>query len=107
MAKTSPPLCSGILTTRTKPLFWEYGRNTNAFAFPRGRDRSPNVAVREGDWKLLVNADGSDTQLYDLKTDPKESHNVADKNPDVAARLKEKALAWRNALPRLSPGRTE
>jgi arylsulfatase A-like enzyme len=93
--------------TRTKTLFWEYGRNTNSFAYPRGRDRSPNVAVREGDWKLLVNADGSDAQLYDLKSDPKESHNVADQNPDIAARLTEKALAWRNALPKLSRNHTE
>jgi arylsulfatase A-like enzyme len=92
---------------RAPNLFWEYGRNTNAFAFPRGADRSPNVAAREGDWNLLVNADGSEAQLYDLKADPKESHNVVDKNPEVAVRLKEKALAWRIALPKLSPGRTE
>jgi arylsulfatase A-like enzyme len=95
----------GHPTTRTKPLLWEYGRNTNAFAFPSiAADRSPNVAVQEGDWKLLVNADGSDAQLYDLKTDPKESHNVAEANPEIAGRLKQKALAWRNSLPKLSPG---
>jgi arylsulfatase A-like enzyme len=97
----------GHPTTRSKPLFWEYGRNTNAFAFPNGADRSPNVAMREGDWKLLLNADGSDAQLYDLKADPKESNNVAGANPEVAARLKEKALAWRNSLPKLGPGRAE
>ena len=97
----------GHPATRAKALFWEYGRNTNSFAYPRGADRSPNVAVREGDWKLLVNADGSDAQLYDLKTDPRESHNVAQANPELAARLKEKALAWRNALPKLASGRTK
>jgi arylsulfatase A-like enzyme len=97
----------GHPTTRTKPLFFEYGRNTNAFAFPRGRDRSPNVALREGDWKLLVNADGSDVQLYDLKADPKETHNIASESPDVAARLKDKALAWRNSLPKLGPNHPE
>jgi arylsulfatase A-like enzyme len=97
----------GHPATRAKTLFWEYGRNTNGFAFPKGRDRSPNVALREGDWKLLVNADGSDTQLYDLKADPKESHNVAEKNPDVAGRLKQKALAWRTSLPKFSPGHNE
>ena len=97
----------GHPTIRKKPLFWEYGRNTNAFAFPRGRDRSPNVAVREGDWKLLVNADGSNTQLYDLKADPKESQNVADENREVATRLKGKALAWRNSLPKINPQHSE
>ena len=92
----------GKPTIRSGPLFWEYGRNTNSFAFPRGRDRSPNVAMREGDWKLLINADGSDPQLYDLKSDPKESSNVAERHPEIAARMKEKALAWRNSLPRLT-----
>ena len=102
---------SGVLlgrpAVRTRPLYWEYGRNAKAFAYPRGADRSPNVAMREGDWKLLLNADGTDLQLYDLKTDPKEATNVAATNPEVAARLKEKALAWRTALPRFSPGTTE
>jgi len=97
----------GRPSVRTRTLFWEYGRNTNSFAFPREVDRSPNVALREGDWKLLVNADGSDTQLFNLKTDPKETSNVADKNPEVAARMKAKALAWRESLPKLRPGATE
>lgn len=92
---------------RTRPLLWEYGRNTNAFAFPRGADRSPNVAMREGIWKLLVNADGTDLQLYDLKSDPKETTNAVAANSEVAARLKGKALAWRKALPNLRPSTPE
>jgi arylsulfatase A-like enzyme len=92
----------GKPAVRTRPLFWEYGRNTNAFAYPNGADRSPNVAMREGDWKLLVNADGTQTQLYNLKTDPKETANLENKNPAVALRLKEQALAWRKSLPQLS-----
>lgn len=91
----------GKPTVRSGPLFWEYGRNTNAFTFPKGADRSPNVALREGDWKFLVNADGSDPQLYNLKTDPRETDNLAARNPSVAARLKKKALAWRTSLPKL------
>jgi arylsulfatase A-like enzyme len=97
----------GSSRVRARPLFWEYGRNTSAFAFPRGVDRSPNVAMREGDWKLLVNADGSDPQLYNLKSDPKETTNVMAANPEVAARLRGKALAWRKALPSLGPGTPE
>jgi arylsulfatase A-like enzyme len=96
---------SGVLlgrpAVRARPLYWEYGRNTKSFAYPRGADRSPNVAMREADWKLLVNANGTDLQLYDLKSDPKETTNVASVNPEVASRLKEKALAWRRALPTL------
>jgi len=86
---------------RARPLFWEYGRNTNAFSYPNGADRSPNVSMREGDWKFLINADGTDAQLYDLKRDPKEVTNLAAKEPEVAARLQAQALAWRKALPKL------
>jgi arylsulfatase A-like enzyme len=93
---------TGSPTTRSRTLLWEYGRNTKAFAFPKGVDRSPNVALREGDWKLLVNADGSDLQLFNLRDDPKESANVAEQYPDIARRLQDKALAWRKSLPKLT-----
>jgi arylsulfatase A-like enzyme len=64
---------------RSRTLFWEYGRNNNAFKYPEAAsNRSPNVAVREGDWKLLVNADGSGAQLFDLRTDIFETRNVAE-----------------------------
>lgn len=90
----------GETPTRTKPLFWEYGRNTTSFAYPMdAKHKSPNVAVREGDWKLLVNADGTGAELYDLAADPKETKDRAADKPDVAKRLTEKALAWRKSLP--------
>jgi arylsulfatase A-like enzyme len=63
--------------------------------------------MREGNWKLLVNADGKDLQLYDLKSDPKETTNAVAANSKVAARLKGKALAWRKALPNLRPSTPE
>jgi arylsulfatase A-like enzyme len=91
----------GRPVARPKPIFWEYGRNEKSFAWPKPPDRSPNVAVREGDWKLLVNADGSGSELYHLATDPNESNNVAAANPEVTAKLKAAALKWRASLPRL------
>ncbi len=96
----------GKPTARTRPLFWEYGRNTNAFAFPKIKaDRSPNVAVRQGAWKLLVNADGSNAELYNLNSDVKETRNLFESNPDLGSRLKIQALNWRRSLPALgTPG---
>jgi len=85
---------------RTKPLFWEYGRNEQFFAYPQGRDRSPNLAVREGRWKLLVSADGHGAELYDLNADPKETISLAKEHPDVAERLARMAMQWRRALPK-------
>ncbi len=94
------PSILGQSQTRHRPIFWEYGRNTNkAFAYPGGKDRSPNVAVREGSWKLLVNADATDAQLYNLDSDPHETTNVAYSEPETATRLKQMALEWRKGLP--------
>lgn len=85
---------------RARPLFWEYGRNERFFRYPaRKADRSPNVAVREGRWKLLVNADGTGAELYDLATGPNETRNLAAEKPETTSRLKEAALAWRKSLP--------
>jgi arylsulfatase A-like enzyme len=90
----------GELPLRTKPLFWEYGRNKTSFAYPNeATHRSPNVAIRDGRWKLLVNADGSRAELYDLHADSHETNNLVTERPDVAKRLVEKALAWRQSVP--------
>lgn len=89
----------GKSPVRTKPLFWEYGRNAKSFAYPKGDDRSPNLAVRDGDWKLLLNADGEAAELYNLATDPKETKNLAADKPEHVQRLKTAALNWRKTLP--------
>ena len=83
---------------RKSAMLWEYGRN-EAFGYPRGRDRSPNVAIRDRNWKLLVNADGSQRELYDLETNRNETRNLAKENSQLADQLAERALHWRKSLP--------
>ena len=86
---------------RTKPIFWEYGRDAGYLRPAHPLDQSPNLAIREGDWKLLINDDGTRMELYDLAKSEREYDNVAGKHPEVANRLAEKLLAWRRALPEL------
>jgi uncharacterized sulfatase len=81
--------------TRARPLFWL--RPPDRPGPPD--DPFPDLAVRDGDWKLLINEDGSKPQLYDLAADPRERTNLADQNPDVLARLRKMLLDWRQSLP--------
>ncbi|MGX5818745.1 sulfatase-like hydrolase/transferase [Chitinophaga lutea] len=93
---------SGKPAQRNKEIFWEYGRNDIAFAYPQNANRSPSLAVLSGRWKLLMNRDGSDVQLYDIDADRGETNNLTDGEPAVAADLKGKLLKWWNALPKLT-----
>ena len=86
---------------RAKPLFWEYGRNGKSFNYPAPPDRSPNVAMLDGKWKLLINADGTAPELYDLATDPNETKNLADTQQDITTKMKSAALRWRSSMPKL------
>ena len=54
------PFFDGGTLSRTKPLYWQYDRAIG------GENR---VAIREGDWKLLANADLSKFELYNLRED--------------------------------------
>ncbi len=93
---------------RTKPILWEYGRKPapdgsgkmGAFRYPNEPDaKSPNVAIRDGDWKLLINADGTRAELYELASDRNEEHDLSAIRPDITKRLGDAALAWRKSLP--------
>lgn len=87
---------------RTKTMYWEYRRNdSKAFPKPAGNDVSPCIAIREGDWKLLIDTDGTNAMLFNLQEDPSEAALVNDKFSEKAKELSDKALAWRKTLPEL------
>ena len=50
--------------------------------------------MRRGDFKVLVNPDGSELKLFNLVEDPGESNNLAQKNAKRAQELKKKLIAW-------------
>jgi len=96
-------LSSAILgkpTKRQRPIFWEYGRNDKSFAYPKeANHRSPKLALREGDWKCLVNVDGSGAELYDLAKDRNEEHDLAAKESARTQAMTRAILNWHKSWP--------
>ena len=69
-----------------------------------------NVSLIVGDRKLILESAGSRVELYDLSTDPRERHNLADDRGATADLLREvRALKSHNALlaGRLNPAGSE
>ena len=81
---------------RKSALYWEFGRHFVGKDKPKNafQTRSPNVCMRDGDWKVIVNYDGTDLELYNLKLDRFETENLADKYPEIAKVMAEKAIKW-------------
>ena len=95
--------------SRAGPLYFCRPPDRDSFY---GDDDLPDLAMREDDWKLLCEYDGSDVELYDLATDREESNNVAADHPQIVNRMKEQLLAWHQEMPpdngatfRLNPGK--
>jgi arylsulfatase A-like enzyme len=84
---------------RRKDLMWDYGRTRDLQRPGLTVDQSPNLAIRRGRWKLLVNDDGSNIELYDFNQSEKEDKNVASEQAAVARQLSDTLIHWRRSLP--------
>ena len=72
------PLLTGEALARDRPLFWQWSRGK---------------AVLDAHWTLVawddpdIAGDGQ-YELYDMRTDKTELHNIADRHPEIVERLK-------------------
>ena len=58
--------------------------------------------MRSGEWKLLMDADGSKVELYNIAKDSAETTNLQAAEEKLAKELSRKLLAWWKSLPGLS-----
>ena len=65
------------------------------FAFHKAN--RPGSAVRSGRYKLILRYDDDSVELFDLESDPGETENFADAEPEVAGRLQERLTNWLHA----------
>ena len=68
-------------------LFWYYPHYS-----PQAK--TPGAAIRSGDYKLIQFYDPPKIELYNLKNDNSESHNLAHEMPEKVFELSEKINVW-------------
>ena len=89
------PALKGTPVIKERPQMWE-----NRFpVYGHVIHKSPMLAIRVGNWKLLMNPDRSRVELYDIPNDPTELNNLASRKPQIVKDLSEKVLAWQATLP--------
>ena len=82
--------------TRSRPLMWEWRFRVSGEMV----HRCPMLAIRDGNFKLLMNPDRSRIELYDIPKDPTELDNLADRYPDIVKKLSRILLEWQKTLPK-------
>jgi arylsulfatase A-like enzyme len=78
------------------PLFWHFpgylGAGGNTWR------TLPGGVIRDGDWKLIEYFEDNRLELYNLKDDIGEKHNLATANPGKSQELHKKLAQWRQEL---------
>lgn len=85
------PVLTRVDTLDREALYWHYPHYSNAGATPTG-------AVRAGSWKLIEFFEDNRFELYDLASDPSESMNLSESEPERVNLLREKLASWRMAV---------
>ena len=67
---------------------------------PGPKNNLPDLAIRDGKWKLLVDRDGSQPELFDIVADEQESKNLAQENLGLVKQLTERVIAWDKDTPK-------
>lgn len=82
--------------SREAPIYFRRPPDRDRFY---GDDNLPDLAVRDGRWKLLCEYDGSAPELYNLRSDQGETSNLAAQHPEVTSRLTNNLTAWHQSMP--------
>lgn len=90
--KSLIPLLKGSKQPLHPELFWHYPHYWN------GGKVSPYSVARIGDWKLIRFYETSRDELYNLKDDPSETHDLAPSQPARVKSMAARLGAWMNSV---------
>jgi arylsulfatase A-like enzyme len=85
------PLLKGTGKLDRKAIYWHYPHY-------HGSGNRPSGAVRAGDYKLIEWYEDSSVELYNLKKDLGEKHDLAGRMPEKAAELRTMLHTWRKQM---------
>ncbi len=74
-----------------RPIYWHYPHYGN-------QGGTPGSSVREGDWKLIEFLEDGRLELYNLRKDIGEDHNVAAEHSELTQRLAGQLATWRDSI---------
>ena len=86
------PLLKNQGQINREALYWHFPNYTGT---GHPDPSAPLSVIRSGDWKLIESLEDGSLELYDLKNDPGEEHNVAAQKTDVAEKLVKMLVDWR------------
>jgi len=92
----SPRFAKRVAQLQNRPIYWHfpaYLEPYNASQWPWRT--TPAGAVRQGDWKLIEFFEDGKIELYNLRQDISEKHNLAARLPDKAKQLHALLRRWR------------
>ncbi len=85
-------------STPQRSLFWHYPHYGN-------QGGAPSAAIRKGDWKLIEWQEDSRAELFNLKNDIGEKHDLAAKMPERVEELRVELHAWQQEVGARFPAR--
>src|SRR4029453_1844541 len=91
------PLLTGRGQFTRDALYWHYPHYSNQ-SMNAGDLDQPGAAIRQGDYKLIEFYQDNRIELYDLKNDLSEQHDLGRSRPRQAAALRQRLAAWREAV---------
>jgi uncharacterized sulfatase len=83
-------------SSRVKPIFFRRPPDRDRFY---GVNDLPDLAIREGKWKLLCEYDSTEPLLFDMEQDSGEKTNLASEEPALVKRLTEAVVSWHQSMP--------